>query len=752
MNDPMRITPLSSVLLAVLLVGGCSASKHTAVVTEKPPSTEKLGTPQHVATRVPKAEPLAVVAPGRFDGGKMWTFDNPPMEYFAEAYDFRPDSAWFEKARLGSLRFATYCSASFVSPNGLVATNHHCGRQSVTDVSKEGENLLDNGFYAGHLEDERKVKDLFVEQLISIEDVTDDVYAAVTGVFGDEAQARTRREKAEAIGRSMTATAKAADSSLSVQVIELYNGGQYSAYKFKRYDDVRLVMAPELQIGYFGGDPDNFTYPRFALDFSLFRAYGNDGLPLKTEVYFPWSVNGAKEGETVFVIGNPGSTSRLSTVSQLEFERDHALPAQIAIFVSRSAILKEYIDAHPAEAEKHDIRNTYFSLENSIKSLRGQLAGLKDPYLIARKRGAEEELKRALSASDSLNKLYSAVFGDIETMQKSKEAVARQSGAFTYFGSDALTSHVLLRGLYGYLHDFLKSRGAPKDRIDEMKKDGLAVEDWPAEIEESFLAARLAEMESYLGSDHPIVKGILNGSSPDSVARRVVAGTALKDSTGFANLLEKGYMSSDDPTVKLVDAIAPAYLSLGQQLSSFQSTEENLNAKLARARFAVYGRSAPPDASFSLRLADGVVAGYEYNGTMAPAFTTFFGLLDHYYSYSGREEWKLPERWVPPPSGLDLATPVNFVSTNDITGGNSGSPVLNRELEVVGLAFDSNIEALPNEFLFLDVVGRTVSVDSRGILEALDEVYDADRLVLELKNGTMYETEEAADEAAVLAN
>ncbi|NNE47196.1 MAG: S46 family peptidase [Rhodothermales bacterium] len=747
----MKNFTLRALTVSILLVTGCSTSKHTAVVTEKPPSTEKLGTPQHVSTAA-AAPAAAVVAPGRFDGGKMWTFDNPPMEYFNEAYGFRPDSAWFDKARLGSLRFATYCSASFVSPNGLIATNHHCGRGSVSDVSKKGENLLDNGFYAGHVEDERKVEELFVEQLISIEDVTDQVYAAVKGVFGDEAQSGARRQKADAVEQTMTNKVKATDSTLSVQVIELYNGGQYSAYTFKRYDDVRLVMAPELQIGYFGGDPDNFTYPRFNLDFSLFRAYGEDGLPLKTEKYFPWSVDGVKEGDAVFIVGNPGSTSRLSTVSQLEFERDHSLPAQLGIFTSRSAILKAYIDAHPEEAEEYDLRNTYFSLENSIKAFRGQLSGLKDPYLIARKNGAEQELKRALSATDSLNKLYGSVFNDIATMQKSKQAVAGQSGAFTYFGSEALTSHILLRGLYGYLHDFLKERGAPAERTSSLKKDGLAVDDWPAEIEEQFIAARLSEMKSYLGADHPIVKGILNGSTPDSVAKRVVAGTALKDSTGFAGLLDKGYRSSGDPTVKLINALAPAYLSLGQQLSSFQSTEENLNAKLARARFAIHGRTMPPDATFSPRLADGVVAGYDYNGTRAPAFTTLFGLLDHYYSYKGREEWKLPERWINGAANVDLSTPLNFVSTNDITGGNSGSPVLNRDLELVGLAFDSNVEALPNEYLFLDVSGRTVSVDSRGILEALDDIYDADRLVLELKTGTFYESEEKADEAVMVAH
>lgn len=735
-------------LLSLLVIAGCSAAKETAIVVDKPVSTEPVTSASPPEAPTEPAPPLPPEAiPGRFDFGKMWTFDNPPTDYFQEAYDFKPDDNWFERARLGAVRFSTICSAAFVSPNGLIATNHHCGRESVTDVDEKNEQLLDEGYYARHVEDERKVKELYVEQLITIDDVTDKVYAAVSGVFGDEAQERARSDRSESIQTQLTKAAKLKDTTLTVQVVSLYNGAQYSAYTFKRYSDVRLVMAPELQVGFFGGDPDNFTYPRYNLDFAFFRAYGVDGLPLKTEHYFEWDTTGVNERDLVFIVGSPGSTSRLLTVSQLEFERDVSLPAKIALFKDRSRVLKEFIDRDRVEADKFNIRNVYFTLENSIKAWEGQLRGLKDPILMLRKGAADDTLRKRIAESDSLAKLYGAMFDDISAMQRAKRAVADQSGAFTYFGAPELTSHILLRALYGFLHDFLKVRGAPAERVNELKRDGLKVKDWPADVERAYMVARFRDLEKYLGASHPLVRGILGGRSPDSLAAELVAKSALIDSTGFAKLLEKGYLTSGDASVKLIEALAPAYLSMGQQLASFETTEKNINARLARARVSIFGKNRPPDATFTLRLSDGVVSGYTDDGTYVPAFTTLGGMIERHYEHQGREEWALPERWLNTGPEVDLTTPLNFVSTNDITGGSSGSPVLSRDLKVVGIAFDSNLQALPNEYLFRDELGRTVSVDSRAVIEALDDVYDADRIVLELTRGTFYETEEEADAA-----
>lgn len=731
-------------VLTYALGAGCSAPRETVQITERAPIVERAPNTEQrsnetTSRRVYESSAETAspgVASGRFDRGKMWTFDDPPLEYFKEAYGFDPGQRWFDKARLSALRFATYCSASFVSADGLVLTNHHCGRESVTKVSKPGEDLLDNGFYAESLDDERKVDGLFVDQLISISDVTDRVYKGVDEDAPADQQVASRETNRTKVEEEMTNAVQKQDTLLSVQVIELYNGGKYSAYTFRRYHDVRLVMAPELQIGFFGGDWDNFTYPRYNLDMSFFRVYDADGEPLRPENYFRWSAGGAREGDLTFVIGNPGSTSRLSTVAQLEFERDAALPQAIRVIKSRSAVLKSFIDTDPVAADSLDLRNTWFSLENSLKANEGQLSGLEDEAFMARKRAGDEKLSAAIRA-DSSTARYRDVFDKIADIQISKRAVANQSGAFTYFSSDVMTSHILLRGLYGYIADILKQRGAPESRVDEMKKGGLGVSDWPAQVEQGYISARLAELRDYLGAEHPTVRAILKGSSPDSVAARLVRETSIADSSGFAAALESGYLASGDVTVPVVQSLAELYFSLGQQLGQFEDSEKNLNAQLGRAQFAVYGTEVPPDASFSLRIADGVISGYQYNGTKAPIYTTFYGMYDRFHSFEGDKDWTLPKRWTPAPAALDLSTPVNIISTNDITGGNSGSPMVNRNLEIVGLVFDSNIEALPNEYMYLDETGRTISVDSRGIVEAIQSVYGATRLANELRGGEL---------------
>ncbi|MGI9176112.1 MAG: S46 family peptidase [Rhodothermales bacterium] len=750
-----RLAPLA--LAFLLFVAGCVSTGETAIVTERPvmvvPDSAAVASAQMASTSSPNAPssmatPYDTVQARRFDSGKMWTFDNPPLDYFAEAYSFSPDTTWFNRARLGALRFADYCSASFVSPGGLVMTNHHCGRESVTDVSRPGENLLDNGFYAAALEDERKVEDLYVDQLISIEDVTDRVYSAAEKARGREDQARARERQVERIQERMQTAAQARDSSLQVQVIELYNGGQYSAYTFHRYKDVRLVMAPELDLGFFGGDADNFTYPRYALDMSFFRVYNDEGEPLQTANYFPWSEEGAEEGEVVFVVGNPGSTSRLATVSQLAFERDFGLPQQLDVLQKRAEILTSYIEANPDSAGAYDLRNRLFSINNSIKNFQGQLEGLEKGYLTARRSAAERQLQEQIMATDTLRESYGDILGEIEELQLAKEAVVDQAGAFTQLGNPDAGSALLTRALYGYVISLMKQRGGDPEQIEEYREEALKIGDVPDEVEEALVAARIRQMQQYLGERDLTVRRLLDGGSPEAFAKDLVARSALVDSSGFAPLLEKGYLGSKDASVPVIEAIAPIFFTFSQQFSELGDQEGDLEAALARARFAVEGTSFPPDASFSLRIADGIVKGYNYNGTQAPPHTTIFGLYADYYAYGPDSEWNLPERWLEAPETLDRSTAFNLVSTNDITGGNSGSPLLNQDLEVVGLIFDSNIEALPNEFLYTDDVARAISVDARGMLEVLDEVYDADRIVLELTTGERYATEEEADAAA----
>jgi len=746
--------PASSLFVAaLLLIAGCGASSETAVVTERPPPDTTRAAP---VAGTDSDQPLPVAPAGydtvqarRFDQGRMWTFDDPPTDYFSATYDFDSDSAWFREARLGALRFSDYCSASFVSPRGLVLTSHHCARESIAKVSEEDEELLENGFYAEAASGERKVPDLHVEQLIGIEDVTERITGRAEQYADDQERAQALRQRAERVQEKMTQAAKELNERRRVEVVELYSGARYAAYTLRRYKDVRLAFAPELRAAFFGGEADNFTYPRYALDVAFFRVYDENGEPLRSPDYFPWSVDGASEGDAVFVVGNPGSTSRLKTVSQLRYERDYTLQQQLRVLRTRADLLANYVEANPEEAEEHDLKNALFSIRNSIKAQTGQLEGLRDPYLLARRGAAERQLARAFSDQDSLRRSYVEAIRQLQAVQRSKEAIADQSGAFTYFGAPSFSSHVLTRALYGYYSSTLKRRGAPPERLDEIRKQVMDVSNWPAALEADLIAARLRELRDHLGAGDPTVEKLLGERSPEGVGERLANRTALTDSSAFRDLLDEGYLQSDDPTVPVIQALAPLYLNLGRQSSEYASRESRLQARIARARLVEYGPSrVPPDATFSLRISDGRVEGYEYNGTRAAAHTSFFGMYDHFYSYGEGTPWDLPERWRSPPSDFDRNAELNIVSTNDIMGGNSGSPLLNRDLEIVGVAFDGNIESLASDYIYLPERMRAVSVDVRGMREALDTVYDADRLVLELMEGRFVESEERADALA----
>ncbi|PSQ84322.1 MAG: S46 family peptidase [Bacteroidetes bacterium QS_7_67_15] len=709
---------LASVALAFTATG-CVGSGETAVVTERPeevPSTEDDPAPG-VSDRPPEAAPADTVSVGRFDQGRMWTFEDPPLDYFEEEYGFRPDDAWLRQARLGALRFADYCSASFVSPRGLILTNHHCAREGVDD--REGEDLVENGFYADELAEERKAKDLYVDQVVEVRDVTDSVEALVTNADESneiEAVAQARRRQVAQLQERLTRQAKHQDTTLRVRVVPLYEGARFSAYTLKRYHDVRLVMAPERDLGFYGGVADNFTYPRYTLDVAFFRAYTPEGDPVENNTYFPFSRGGAQEGAPVFVVGTPGATSRLSTTSQLAYERDVALPQRLETLRSRTRILEQFVEEHPAVAEEHDLENMLFSLENALEATRGELEGLRDPALLARRRAAEQALADSIAATDSLQEQHGNTLREIERIQTARRSAARQSAAFTGFLNPRFGSHVLARALYAYYYDTVRRRpGVPQEELQRLREQALDIEEWPAALEERYIAARLRQVRETLGPSDPTVRRALRGDSPEAVAQRLAQESALTDSIRFARLLAL--------------------------------SQEALGARLNRARLAVYDTPRlAPDATSSLRLADGRVDGYEYNGTRAPAYTTFYGLYDHYVSYlrapDPDEAWDLPERWQTPPEDFDRTTPLNLASTNDIAGGNSGSPLLNRDLEVVGVVFDSNIQALPNTFLYRSRAARTISVDARGILEALEDIYEADRLIGEI-TGSMRATVEA---------
>ncbi len=753
MNRQVLKASQASLAWVFVVLGACASAATTPPNVTVPPSEPEVelqaSEPETMPEVVPSVRPSPVVSPavgiagldtvraGRFDNGRMWTFDHAPTEYFAEAYGLNADAQWFERARLGALRIPG-CSASFVSPQGLVLTNHHCAREHITAVSEEGETFLDDGFYAESLGDERLIPEFEADQLIEIRDVTDEVDAALEGIADDQARSEARQDVVDAIQERTLAEFGGEEGGHHVEVISLYQGGRYSAYVFRRYTDVRLVMAPELQLGFFGGDPDNFTYPRYSLDFSLLRVYGDNGPLDSSDHYFRWSEDGVDEGEVVFVIGNPGSTSRIQTVAELEFRRDVADKSVLEFINRRIEALQEFSAIDPKAAERLDLRNEIFSLLNQQKAMLGQIGGMADPVLMARKADGERAFVEAIAADAALASEFGGLVARMAEIQDEKAAVAPGFGSFLGLTLPLYSSATMTRGIAAFQFLNASMGGAPAETIAELRDEFLAVPNQPLRFEEILLEARFDDLIANYGANDPSVMAILGGRTPEGAAAVIVAGTALADSATAAAALEAGTISPEDPALQLLQGLLRLLGPFQQVAVGVGAEEEDIAARLGRARFAVYGTDVPPDATFSLRIADGVVSGYDYNGTQAPFMTTFYGLYDRYYSNPDSREdgpWALPDRWLSPPSSFDLGTAMNFVSTADIIGGNSGSPVVNANLELVGLAFDGNIESLPGEYIFLTERARTVSVDARGILEAVRDLYGASRIVDEVTAG-----------------
>ena len=687
-----------------------------------------LAFPIALAAQQPGADTIRA---GRFDAGKMWTFEYPPDRYFSETYGFTADSGWFARARLAALRLPG-CSAAFVSPNGLVVTNHHCARDGISAVTKPGETLLDSGFVAHTLADERRLPDFFVDQLLAVQDITNDILPVVDRANSDTARARVRREASAAVQGRLKARHTSPGDSIWVQVVALYNGGRYSAYVFRRFLDVRLVAAPELQMGFFGGDPDNFTYPRYALDFSVLRIYGTDGKPYRTSNWYTWGKDGVNAGDAVFVIGNPGSTSRLKAMAQLEYERAVSVPAQVGFLSTRLSALRAYYEGHRATGDSLDMRNWMFGVSNSLKSSEGRLGALLDPGIMARRRDAERQLAESLAARRDLKERYGTVLERMADVQRRKTTLAAPYRAFAFFANSFAGSALVRRAI-----NAAKIAGASADSAAIFSRRAAAVGNLPRELEQRFLALELGDIVRAYGSAHPMAQAALAGrASPEAAAAALLDSSALADSAKADLTLSAG-LPTDDPALRLAASLLPAFQAFERDFGAIATEERELASSLGRARFAVYGRSVPPDGTFSPRIADGVVQGYAYNGTLAQPFTTFYGMYDRFRAAGPGSEWDLPYRWRIPPPGLDLGTPLDFVSTADTYGGNSGSPVVTKDLRLVGLNFDRNIDALVRDYIYLPARGRNVMVDVRAIQEALDKVYHAPRVVRELLTGQL---------------
>lgn len=688
----------------------------------------------------PLLPPQSPGAPDRLNG-TMWTFDHPPKEQFAAAYGFQPDAAWFDDVRMSALRFADYCSASFVSPEGLVMTNFHCGLDGVTAVTKPGEDLRKNGFYAATPADEREVPGLFVEQLVEIQDVTAEVLEATKKAADPQAGLEAQAAAIAAIEKRLTG------APLRCQVVTFYHGAQFAAYRYRRYDDVRLVFSSELSFAFFGGIYDFWAYPRYSFDCDLFRVY-DGGKPLQTPHWFHWSKDGAKPGEPIFVVGNPGHTGRLVTADMLELERDFRMPFAVTSLTSAMAQARDAIRSRPetAEAAFHD----YFGIVNSQEAYEGRLRGLRDAELIARRRAFDQRAREAVRKDPALEAAYGTLWDDVAKVTAALRAQAPDFYALR--GNARGMSEQLRRAatIATFAEQMQRPeaerapelRGAAAAKVRARLQQPVAVD--PAR-ELAALSTQLRLWQQLLPAGDPLVQEALGGATPEAAAARLLAATGLGDKAKLAALFEPGAVAaSQDPLVRLARPMIARNAAAAAATAPLQQRLEDLSGRLGEVLHRLYGDGIPPDATFTLRISDGVVDGYVCNGTQAPPFTTFYGMLDRYRSFAGvpaawdaliaGNAWDLPERWRNPPQAFDLGTPMNFVSTCDIVGGNSGSPVINRDKQIVGLAFDGNTESLPTDFAFApDRGGRTISVHSSGILQALRHVYGATRIADEIE-------------------
>ena len=679
---------------------------------------------------------LDTVKAQKFDTGKMWTFEYYPNDYIKSAYGFDASEDWLQKVRLSALRFGGGCTASFVSEDGLIMTNHHCIEGFVDRMSKDGENVPKNGFFAPTLSDERKAP-TFVEQLVLIKDVTDEVLSAMNSGKTDSEKLEKRAAKIKELEDS-----NSKESGLSCKITSLYNGAKFSLYGYKRYNDIRLVYSNERDMGLYGGDPDNFTYPRYDADFAFLRAYDETGKPVKSENYFKFSPNGAKDNELLFVVGNPGSTQRLKTVAQLEYFRDITYRNSVFMLNRMFSIYDELIAEEPAKADEY--RAQQFFIGNSAKVSKGVLAGLQDPMFMARKKAFEKKLKEALAAKPELQAKYGHLWEGIQQTRNEMRKIAFENAIYSYsprYSSSYLTTAKKLITLAENLKKSEADR-APEYKADKIDTtiNSLFVQSTNAKLDFKLSALMADYMSLNLGKDHPLFKKMFNGLSGKAAAEWVLKNSFVVTKEKTIELAKKdadAILNSNDPFIYFIVNTQDKAKEFAARVKEITTTEQNLESQFGQVIYAVYGTSIPPDATFTLRISDGVMKSYEYNGTIAPTITTFYGLYDRYYSHKKQYPWDLPARWIKPSAEFNYSTPYNFISTNDIIGGNSGSAIINTKAEVVGAVFDGNMESLSGNFIYTTEANRTVSVASQGIIEILNNITNAKRVAEELKQGKL---------------
>ena len=668
----------------------------------------------------------------RADEG-MWPFNNVPRAEIKRKYGFDVSDAWLRKVQLASVRFNSGGSGSFVSADGLVLTNHHIASDTLSKISTEQKDYNKDGFYAPTRDKEVKAPDLELNQLVSIDDVTARVNAGVKSNM-NASQANAARNAAI---NGISEECKKA-TGLRCDVVTLYQGGQYNVYRYKKYTDVRLVFAPEFEIAFLGGDPDNFEYPRYDLDMALFRVYENDQ-PIHTDNYLKWSAQGSSAGELIFVSGNPGRTERMDTVAHLEYLRDFGFPLILKYLDRQHAMLLKYgSQGQEQERRAHD---DLFGIENSLKLFRGEEAGLKDPSLVATKQQAETELRKSVAADPRKQKEYGDAWEAIAKGRKAQPSYEVERRFLESGWGFNSTYFAFARTLVRLAEESTKPNEKRLPGYTDAARASLEQELYsPAPVYDDFEKAKLSDslafMQDEMGANNAIVKTVLQGKSPSDRANELIDGTRLKEVDARKQVASGGLPAiekSNDPLIKLARSVDPEARAVRKRYEDEVQAVERINyAKISRALFELKGTSLYPDATFTLRLSYGAVKGYRENGKFIAPFTDIAGLFRHSAEHGDKYPYHIPESWQKARRGLNLRTPLNFVSTADIIGGNSGSPVINRKGELVGLIFDGNIQSLVGDFYYDESVNRAVSVDSRAMIEALRKVYHADAVASEL--------------------
>lgn len=673
-----------------------------------------------------------------FDTGKMWTFDYPPFDYWEETYGFVADEDWMKHVQLSTLRIPG-CTASFVSEDGLIVTNHHCSTWHRDAVQKEGEDLFTNGFYAETIEDERLVPNMYADQLKLIRDVTDQILDVINKAETNEEKIKARDEKISELEKLYNE-----ETGLKCEVKSYYGGAKYALHGYKRYSNVKLVFIGEDEVGMYGGDPDNFTYPRYNMDYAFFRIYDDEGVPLKTENYYKWNTSGVELGELLFIIGSPGRTSRLKTADQLEYYRD-------ITYRNNSFLTTNYLKEIKRLYEKYPDRRDEFAtmisfVGNSEKVMRNIVKGLNDPYLIARKKAFDKKLQEAISTKPELEKKYGHIWDAIKSTRDEARKYGKKIAAYDVSGRFAPKYFVIAHNLIELAEQLKKpeEERLPKYKGEELDStiSSLYPEDFDKPVEDAKLKVTLDYIRLNLGDDNELVKMLTGGNKGWDAVNYIHNVSKLTSKEKIKKLAKAGagaILENEDPIVKYILSTSDELKELQAKFDEITQTEDVLEQQLGEAMFAIYGTTIPPDANRSLRIGDGTVRTVEYNGTIAPYRTTFYGLYDRYYSHNKEYPWHLPERWVNYPEDFDLTTTMNFITDIDVIGGQSGSPIVNADGEFVGVAFDGNIESIVGSFIFMPENNRSITVAAEGIVQVLKYFYKADRLVKEIENNKIVE-------------